>query len=67
MNKITYISKQLSDYLYTDSQCHKLDILHLGVPLFSRNYSRFAGAECIFRICQEGVINLVQYMTKRIV
>ena len=67
MNKITFISKQLSDYLFTDSMCHKLAILNMGVPLFSRNNSRFSGSECIFRINQEGVSNLIPFMNKRIV
>jgi agmatine/peptidylarginine deiminase len=66
-NKISFISKELSEYLFTDSKQHKLNILHLGVPIFTRNLSQIEGSECNFTINQEGVINLVPYMTKRIV
>ena len=67
MNKISFISKELSDYLYTDALSSKLDIINMGVPLFQRNNSRFGGTDCIYRVLQSGVINLVPYMTKRIV
>ena len=67
MNKISFISKEMSEYLYTDVECKKLSLLNIGVPLFQRNHSRFAGSECIFRINQEGILNIIPYMTKRIV
>jgi hypothetical protein len=67
MNKIGFISKELSEYLYTDAYANRLSIINLGVPIFTRNHSKHMGGECIFRINQEGVINLVPYMTKRIV
>lgn len=51
MKKVYYISKEVSDYLYTDASKHQLSILHLGVLLFSRNNGRYGGnMECIFRI-----------------
>ena len=67
MNKILYINKGLSDFLYTDCTSHNLNIVNMGVPLFQRNHSKFAGGECIFRIVQEGIMNIVPYMTKRLV
>ena len=67
MNKILLISKQLSDYLYCDAFRHDLNLINLGVPMFVRNHSKYGGGECIFRIAQEGVINLIPHMTKRII
>jgi len=67
MNKISFVSKELSEYLYTDCFSHSLNLINLGVPLFQRNHSKFAGQECIFRVCQEGILNIVLHMSKRIV
>lgn len=35
--------------------------------MFNRNFSKSGNAECIFRVVQDGILNLVPYMTKRIV
>jgi hypothetical protein len=35
--------------------------------MFFRNQSKYGNAECIFRISQDGILNLIPYMTKRIV
>lgn len=67
MNKVLYISKGLSDFLYTDATAHNLNIINMGVPLFQRNHSKFSGGECCFRILQEGIMNIVPYMKKRLV
>lgn len=32
-----------------------------------KNVSKFGGGECIFRIVQDGVLNIVPYMTKRLI
>lgn len=42
-------------------------MINIGVQVFQRNNSRFAGTECIFRIVQDGVLNLLPYMTKRVI
>jgi hypothetical protein len=67
MKKLYFISKELSDFLYSDCFKHRLDLINLGVTVFQRNNSRFSGTECIFRAVQDGVINIVPYMTKRLV
>ena len=62
-----YITKEVSDYLYTDVK-HELNIINIGVLLFQRNNGRYGGnMECIFRIVQDGIINIVPYMSKRII
>ena len=68
MKKIFYISKEVSDYLYCDAAKHELNIIDIGVLLFQRNVTRHgSNSECIFRIAQDGILNLVPYMSKRIV
>lgn len=37
MKKIFFISKEVSDYLYSDSQHHNLCIINMGVGMFHRN------------------------------
>ena len=67
MKKVYYITKEVSDYLYTDVK-HELNIINIGVLLFQRNNGRYGGnMECIFRIVQDGIINIVPYMSKRII
>jgi hypothetical protein len=40
----------------------------MGVALFHRNSSKYStNSECIFRISQDGLLNLLPYMTKRLV
>ena len=69
MKKIFFISKSVSDFLYADKDAHNLYIINMGVGMFNRNQSRWGGSasECIFRVDQDGVTNLVPYMTKRLV
>jgi hypothetical protein len=68
MNKLFFISRELSNFLYADSASHQLTIINMGVSLFHRNISKFSSnTECIFRISQDGVLNLLPYMTKRLV
>jgi hypothetical protein len=67
MKKVYYISKEVSDYLYTDTK-HQLSIINIGVLLFQRNIGRYGGnMECIFRIAQDGIINVIPHMSKRII
>jgi len=65
--KIYFISNEVSEFLYTDAFKNHLNIINIGVQLFQRNNSKFGGTECIFRIVQDGVLNLIPYMTKRII
>lgn len=66
MKKVYYVSKEVSDYLYMAK--HQLNIINIGVLLFQRNIGRYGGnMECIFRIVQDGIINIVPYMNKRII
>jgi hypothetical protein len=40
----------------------------MGVSLFHRNASKFSSnSECIFRISQDGLLNLIPYMSKRLI
>lgn len=67
MKKIYFISKEVSDYLCTDSFKQNLALINIGVHAFQRNNSKFNGTECIYRIVQDGVINILPYMTKRVI
>ena len=68
MKKIYFLSKELSDYLYTDSFQKGLNLINLGAHCFSRNVSKFGGnSDCIYRIAQDGILNILPYMTKRVV
>lgn len=68
MNKLYFISEPVSRFLYADSGSHNLNIINMGVPVFLRNKSKFSSnSECIFRISQDGLLNLIPYMTKRLV
>jgi hypothetical protein len=37
MKKIFFITKEVSDYLYADSDHHNLFIINMGVGMFHRN------------------------------
>jgi len=67
MKKLYFISKDVSRFLSADQSRHQLKIVSMGVPLFERNSSKHSNTECIFRISQTGVKNVVPYMTKRII
>lgn len=68
MNKLFFISEEVSNFLYADASSKNLTIINMGVALFHRNTSKFSSnTECIFRISQDGLLNLIPYMTKRIV
>jgi len=67
MKKLYFISPALSKFLYADSG-HHLNIINMGVALFHRNSSKYSSnSECIFRISQDGLLNLIPYMSKRLV
>jgi hypothetical protein len=53
--------------LYTDSFKHEINLINLGVQVFQRNVSKSSTGECIYRVVQDGLTNLVPYMTKRVV
>lgn len=42
-------------------------MINLGVQVFQRNVSKSSTGECIYRVVQDGLTNLVPYMTKRVV
>jgi len=65
--KIHFISKAVSDFLYTDANKHQIDLINLGVQVFQRNHSKFSGGECIYRVVQDGLVNVLPYVTKRVV
>jgi hypothetical protein len=68
MKKVYFISKELSDYLYMDSFSKGLNLINMGAHAFSRNVSKFGGnSDCIYRIAQEGILNILPYMTKRVI
>ena len=68
MKKLYFISPEVSKFLYADSGRHQLNIINMGVSLFHRNASKFsANAECIFRLSQDGLLNIIPYMKKRLV
>ena len=68
MKKITFITEELSKYLYMDCFKSQLNIINMGVTAFNRNISRHGtNSDCIYRICQDGILNIVPYMTKRLV
>jgi hypothetical protein len=65
--KIYFISKEVSEFLYTDAYKHQLNLINLGVHVFQRNNSKFSAGECIYRVAQDGLLNIVPYLTKRVV
>jgi len=68
MNKLYFISPEVSKFLYADSGRHQLNIVNMGVSVFFRNNSKFSSnSECIFRLSQDGLLNIIPYMTKRLV
>ena len=67
MNKLYFVSKEVSDFLYSDLASHNLNLVNLGCLLFQRNVSRYSNTECIFRIAQDGILNVLPYLTKRLV
>lgn len=44
-----------------------MSLVNLGATIFQRNNSKFSGTECIYRIVQDGILNVLPYITKRIV
>lgn len=65
--KIYFISKEVSDFLYTDVFRHDLNLINLGVQVFQRNNSKFSAGECIYRVSQDGIMNMVPYFSKRVI
>jgi len=66
MNKLQFVTKGISDLLYADTK-RELELVSAGVETFVRNQSKFSGAECIFRISQDGVYHVYPFMTKRVI
>ena len=68
MKKLYFISPQLSKFLYADANSHHLNIINMGVTMFHRNNSKHSSnSECIFRVSQDGLLNLIPYMNKRLI
>ena len=68
MKKVTFITEELSNFLYMDCFKFQLNIINMGVTAFNRNISRHGtNSDCIYRISQDGIRYIVPYMTKRIV
>jgi len=68
MKKLYFISPALSKFLYADCNSHQLNIVNMGVTMFHRNNSKHSSnSECIFRISQDGLLNLIPYMNKRLI
>lgn len=67
LNKIIFLSKGVKEILDCDKERTKLNIVNMGVVVFLRNKSKYGSLECIFRISQDGVYNVLPYMTKRLV
>ena len=44
-----------------------MSLVNLGVTVFQRNNSKFSGTDCIYRIVQDGVLNILPYLTKRVI
>jgi len=67
--KINFISKGVLNFLDNDVRNH-LNLISCGVKLFSCNKLKKIENQdfhCKYRICQDGVMYLLPYMTKRIV
>ena len=62
-----FLTKNTSDFLYTDAFRNQMSLVNLGVTVFQRNNSKFSGTECIYRIVQDGILNILPYMTKRVI
>jgi hypothetical protein len=68
MKKLYFISPQVSKFLYADANSHHLNIINMGVTMFHRNNSKnSSNSECIFRVSQDGLLNLIPYMGKRLI
>lgn len=61
------ISASLSEYLRTVKP-GQLNLVAMGIPVFARAKDKGNNTrECMYRICYEGLSNIVPYMTKRVV
>ena len=66
MNKIYFVSKEVSNYLES-SKGTGVKLINVGILVFQRNQSKFSNTECIYRVVQDGVYNILPYMGKRVV
>ena len=67
MKKLYFISPEVSKFLYANT-ASQLNIINMGVALFHRNSSKYSSnSDCIFRISQDGLLNLIPYMSKRLI
>ena len=65
MKKIFFVSKEVSDFLYSDLPKHELNLVNIGVLAFQRNVDGNSG--CIYRVVQDGAISIAPFMHKRII
>ena len=67
--RLNFISKGLL-HLYRSDRRNQIKLINLGVKVFSLNKRKNPDEEnvdyCKYRICQDGLINLLPFMSKRI-
>lgn len=63
----SFVSKGVSDYLNSDKN-GMLKLVNAGVKLFSKNKRKTneKDNQCLFRICQDGLMNALPFMHKRV-
>mmetsp|Transcript_1037 Transcript_1037/g.1888 ORF Transcript_1037/g.1888 Transcript_1037/m.1888 type:complete len:466 (+) Transcript_1037:576-1973(+) len=67
MKKIYFVTKPLMRFMSAD-HFNELSLITMGCEVFIKNKSKHGNAvECIYRIAQDGIMNVVPYMTKRII
>lgn len=66
MNRVMYITKELSQFLYADTEKHLLNLVSVGTTIFSKNHSKVSSnSECIFRLSQDGLRFISPQIKKR--
>ena len=51
MNRVMYMTKELSDFMMADTDKHLLNVVSVGTNIFQKNHSKVSSnAECIFRV-----------------
>lgn len=65
--KVNFISKGVNELLSSDKR-NQLKLISVGVKLFSNNKAKCDDLSnfCRYRICQDGMMYLIPFMTKRI-
>jgi multisite-specific tRNA:(cytosine-C5)-methyltransferase len=66
--KINFVSKGVQDVLESDKR-NMLKLINVGVKLFSFNKLKEGQSSdhfCKYRVCQDGLMNVIPFLTKRI-